>query len=50
MVTNDGVALYKKGFDYRTGKPWHIPEVLELATKKEAFYFTHAAIMFLAYF
>ena len=33
IVNNDGETLYKRGFDYASGKPWHIPDLLEQAIK-----------------
>ncbi len=34
IVNNDGDALYKKGLDFASGKPWHIPDNLEQAIRK----------------
>ena len=33
IVNNEGEALYRKGLDYASGKPWHIPDMLEQAIK-----------------
>ena len=33
IVNNDGETLYERGFDYASGKPWHIPDMLEQAIK-----------------
>ena len=33
IVNNDGETLYERGFDYASGKPWHIPDLLEQAIK-----------------
>ena len=31
LIDNDGNAVYQKGLDYNTGKPWHIPDGLQQA-------------------
>ena len=33
VVNNAGEPLYRKGLDYASGKPWHIPDMLEQAIK-----------------
>ena len=33
IVNNEGETLYSKGLDYASGKPWHIPDMLEQAIK-----------------
>ena len=33
VVNNAGESLYRKGLDYASGKPWHIPDMLEQAIK-----------------
>ena len=33
VVNNAGEPLYRKGLDYASGKPWHIPDMLEQAVK-----------------
>ncbi|HPX87719.1 MAG TPA: EAL domain-containing protein [Methylophilaceae bacterium] len=35
LVNAEGVVLFKRGFDYSTGKPWLIPESLEKAISKD---------------
>lgn len=34
LVNPEGVALYKRGFDFTNGKPWPIPILLEQAVSK----------------
>jgi diguanylate cyclase (GGDEF)-like protein/PAS domain S-box-containing protein len=34
LISPDGKALYKRGFDFNSGKPWPIPKLLEQAVSK----------------
>ena len=34
IVDANGEAIYKKGFNYNSGKPWHIPDILAQAVSK----------------
>ncbi len=35
IVNNEGIPLFKKGLDYKTGKPWRIPDLLLQAAMKD---------------
>lgn len=35
IVNNEGMPLFKKGMDYKTGKPWRIPDLLLQAAMKD---------------
>lgn len=34
LVNSDGEAVYKRGFDFSTSKPWNIPKLLDQAVSK----------------
>ena len=34
VINNEGEAVYQRGFDYTTGQPWRIPELILQAARK----------------